>query len=55
MGGILKQNVTEISSAQNDFPIKLLHLRVAAYCRIIAEQEAQTSCIKFKERREAII
>ena len=50
MGGVLMRNVTEIASSQNDLPIKLRHLRVAAYCRVSTELEEQTSSIELQER-----
>ena len=43
-------DVTEISSAKNDLPIELRHLRVAAYCRVSTELEEQTSSIELQER-----
>lgn len=50
MGGVLIWDVTEISSAKNDLPIELRHLRVAAYCRVSTELEEQTSSIELQER-----
>lgn len=40
------RNVTEISSTQNDLPIELGHIRVAAYCRVSTELEEQASDIE---------
>lgn len=44
------QEVTEISPAQDHRPIELSPLRVAAYCRVSAELEEQTSSIELLER-----
>ena len=43
-------NVTKISSTQDDIPIELRHLRVAAYCQVSTELEEQTSSIELQER-----
>ena len=50
MEDVLIRNVTEIYSPQNDLPIELRHLRVAAYCRVSTELEEQTSSIELQER-----
>ena len=42
-------NVPEISSPQNDLPIKLRRLRVAAYCRVSTELEKQTGSLELRE------
>lgn len=44
------RKVTEISSAQDYRPIELRPLRMAAYCRVSAELEEQTSSIELQER-----
>ena len=49
------RNVTEISPSQDNRPITLRHLRVAAYCRISTELEEQTSSLKLQERHYAHI
>lgn len=41
-------NVKEISFPQNDLPIELQYLSVAAYCRVSTETEEQTSRIENK-------
>ncbi len=34
MGGVWMRKITEIPSTQDDRPMELRHLRVAAYCRV---------------------
>ena len=40
------KKITTIPSTQNDLPIELRRLRVAAYCRVSTEQEEQTGSIE---------
>lgn len=47
------RNITEISSIQNDLPIELRKIRVAAYCRVSTELEEQTSSIELQEQHYA--
>lgn len=44
------RNITEISSIQNNLPIELRRIRVAAYCRVSTELEEQTSSIELQEQ-----
>ncbi|MBD5457196.1 MAG: recombinase family protein [Lachnospiraceae bacterium] len=44
------RNVIEIPSTQDNRPIELRHLRVAAYCRVSTDLEEQTSSIELQER-----
>lgn len=44
------RNVIEKPSTQNNRPIELRHLRVAAYCRVSTDLEEQTSSIELQER-----
>jgi len=51
VGGIEgMRNITEIPFIQDNRPIELRHLRVAAYCRVSTHLEEQTSSIKLQER-----
>lgn len=43
------KKITTIPSTQNDLPIELRRLRVAAYCRVSTEQEEQTGSIELQE------
>lgn len=44
------RNITEIPSTQDNRPMELRHLRVAAYCRVSTDLEEQTSSIELQER-----
>lgn len=44
------RNVTEIPPTQDHRPMKLRHLRVAAYCRVSTDLEQQTSSIELQEQ-----
>lgn len=43
-------NIIEIASTQDDRPIQLRHIHVAAYCRVSTDMEEQTSSIELQER-----
>lgn len=43
------KKITTIPSTQNDLPIELRRLRVAAYCRVSTEQEEQAGSIELQE------
>ena len=49
------RNITEILPSQDNRPIMLRHLRVAAYCRVSTEFEEQTSSLELQERHYAQI
>ena len=49
-GGVLMRNVAEILPSQDNRPIALRHLRVAAYCRVSTELEEQASSLELQER-----
>ena len=49
------RNITEILPSQDNRPIMLRHLRVAAYCRVSTELEEQTSSLELQERHYAQI
>lgn len=49
------RNITEIPPSQDNLPIMLRHLRVAAYCRVSTELEKQTSSLELQERHYAQI
>lgn len=49
------RNVTKIPPSQDNRPITLRHLRVAAYCRVSTELEEQTGSLKLQERHYAHI
>lgn len=47
------RNAIEVTPTKSNFPIKLQQLRVAAYCRVSAELEEQTSSIELQEQHYA--